>query len=113
VRPPASVPPATMVTLSGGLADRTIQPPEGFSFAVPGSETPRAAAPIDILLAVAPDGRPMFFFPPERSSGSEWLDRAALRYLAGCRFSATETGGPAWGTATFHWGSDLAPRRAP
>jgi outer membrane biosynthesis protein TonB len=110
---PAAPAPATTVTLGGGLAGRTLTPPEGFAFTVPGPDTPRATAPVELLLAVAPDGRPMYFFPPERSSGSEWLDRAALRFLAGSRFSATEADGPAWGTATFHWGADVTARPAP
>ena len=46
-------------------------------------------APAEFLVAVSPDGLPMHFFP-QRSSGNEDLDRAALRYLAGCRLR----GGP-------------------
>ena len=38
----------------------------------------------------------------------ENLDRAALQYLAGCRFAAAPSGREsAWGTATFLWGADV------
>jgi TonB family protein len=51
----------------------------------------------------------MHIFPIlERSSGNEALDQAALRYLARARFSSEDPGNePAWGTATFLWGTDV------
>ncbi len=99
--------PPTTVTLGAPLQGRTVTGPDGFTFAVVPADGWKSLAPAEFLLAVSPEGRPLYFFP-RKSSGSEVLDRAALRYLAGARFSAAEQETePAWGTATFHWGADI------
>lgn len=106
--PSAGLP--TAVSFDGELAGRTVTPPPGFSFGVIPAGGLKSLSPAEFLIAVSPDGRPLYFFPRE-SSGSEALDRAALRYLAGARFSPVSgTDKPAWSMATFHWGADvLAP----
>ncbi len=97
----------TTVTFGPALKGRTVTAPEGFSFAVVPADGLKSLAPAEFLLAVSPEGRPLYFFP-RKTSGSEVLDRAALRYLAGARFSAADTEtGPAWDVATFHWGADV------
>lgn len=106
-RPPRPLPGIpTRVTFGTPLDGRTVTPPPDISFAVVPPAAAKALTAAEFFIAVSPEGRPLYFFP-RRSSGSEPLDQAALRYLAGSRFSpdpgATE---PAWGTATFHWGAD-------
>ena len=104
--------PATTVEFGGGLEKRAWTPPEGFKFSDVRALTQQGLAPAEFLVAVSPDGLPLHFFP-QRSSGNENLDRAALRYLAGCRFAPAPSGSdPAWGTATFVWGGDIAGRIA-
>lgn len=96
----------TTVTFGKELAGRPISPPENFSFAVVPADGLKSLEPAEFLIAVSPEGRPLFFFP-RQSSGSEVLDRAALRYLAESRFTASGDAEPAWSSATFHWGADV------
>ena len=92
----------------GGLEKRAWTPPEGFKFSDVRALTQQGRAPAEFLVAVSTDGLPLHFFP-QHSSGDENLDRAALRYLAGCRFAPASSGSdPAWGTALFLWGGDIA-----
>ena len=99
--------PPTTVEFGGGLEKRTWTPPEGFKFSDVSALTQQGRAPAEFLVAVSPDGLPLHFFP-QQSSGDENLDRAALRYLAGCRFApAPAETDPAWGTARFVWGGDI------
>jgi hypothetical protein len=115
VRPQAPPQPGlpTTVTFGGPLAARAVTGPEGFSFRVVPADGPKSLPAAEFLVAVSPDGRPLYFFP-RQSSGSEALDRAALRYLAAARF-ANDPGAsePAWGAATFHWGADILAPPAP
>ena len=100
--------PPTIVQFGGGLEKRGWTPPEGFKFSDVTALTKQGRAPAEFLVAVSPDGLPLHFFP-QYSSGDENLDRAALRYLAGCRFErAPSESEPAWGTALFLWGGDIA-----
>ena len=100
--------PATTVEFGGGLEKRAWTPPEGFKFSDVRALTQQGRAPAEFLVAVSTDGLPLHFFP-QHSSGDENLDRAALRYLAGCRFAPAPSGSdPAWGTALFLWGGDIA-----
>ncbi|MET0224095.1 MAG: hypothetical protein ABW346_06930 [Terrimicrobium sp.] len=100
--------PATTVEFGGGLEKRAWSPPEGFKFSDVRALTQQGRAPAEFLVAVSTDGLPLHFFP-QHSSGDENLDRAALRYLAGCRFAPAPSGSdPAWGTALFLWGGDIA-----
>ena len=64
-----------------GLLRRTLTLPRWPS--CHGRDLPRRS----FSIAVSPDGLPMHLFP-QRSSGNENLDRAALQYLAGGRFAA-------------------------
>ncbi len=102
----------TAVHFAGGLAGRTFSAPGNAAFA---SATVRGLAPTVFLVAVSPEGLPLHVFPLLRqSSGNEILDRAALRYLAAGRFSPDPEGRePAWGTATFLWGSDVEGLKKP
>lgn len=103
----------TTVTFSSPLIGRTVTAPDGFSFAVVPADGLKSLAPAEFFVAVSPEGRPLYFFP-RKTSGSEVLDRAALRYLAGARFSpAEQETEPAWGTATFHWGADILSGKQP
>ena len=105
--------PPTTVQFGGGLEKRAWTPPEGFKFSEVTTLTQQGRAPAEFLVAVSPDGQPLHFFP-QQSSGDENLDRAALRYLAGGRFApATSQTEPAWGTALFLWGGDIAPDTPP
>lgn len=100
----------TALRLGGDLAGRVVTPPAEFHFLAPARQ---ALAPAEFLICISPDGRPMHLFP-QSSSGNEKLDRAALRYLAGARFSRDDPGGqPAWGTATFLWGADIEREKEP
>ncbi len=82
-------------------------PRQNFNFSALAVLPRQGPAPAEFLVAVSPDGLPMHLFP-QQSSGNENLDRAALRYLAGCRFAAAPSERePAWGTATFLWGADV------
>ena len=69
-----------------GLERRAWTPPEGFKFSDVTALTQQGTGTRRISVAVSPDGLPLHFFP-QHSSGDENLDRAALRYLAGCRFA--------------------------
>ena len=102
----------TSVTFGREVDGRTITPPEAFSFAVVPADGSKSFEPAEFLVAVSPEGRTLYFFP-RQSSGSEALDRAALRYLAATRFAASDDAEPAWTTATFHWGADVLRRPAP
>ena len=106
--PPSREPPVpTTVRFGGELERRAWTPPQNFDFAALAVLPRQGLAPAEFLVAVSPDGLPMHFFP-QRSSGNENLDRAALQYLAGCRFAAAPSEHePAWGTATFVWGADV------
>jgi outer membrane biosynthesis protein TonB len=105
--------PPTSVQFGGGLEKRAWTPPEGFKFSDVRALTQQGRAPAEFLVAVSPDGLPLHFFP-QQSSGDENLDRAALRYLAGCRFApAPAETEPAWGTALFLWGGDIAAETQP
>ena len=105
--PPREPPVPTALRFGGALERRAWTPPQNFDFAALPVLPRQGLAPAEFLLAVSPDGLPMHLFP-QRSSGNEDLDRAALRYLAGCRFvAAPSEREPAWGTATFVWGADL------
>jgi len=97
----------TTVRFGGVLKQRAWTPPANFRFSEVAASTRQGLAPAEFLVAVSPDGLPMHLFP-QQSSGDESLDRAALQYLAGCRFaSAPSEREPAWGTATFEWGADV------
>lgn len=94
----------TAVQFSGDLEKRAWTPPESFEFSALAVLPRQGLVPAEFLVAVSPEGLPMHFFL-QRSSGNENLDRAALQYLAGCRFAtAPET---SWGTVTFVWGADV------
>ena len=100
--------PATTVQFGGELEKRAWTPPEGFKFSDVTALTQQGRAPAEFLVAVAPDGLPLHFFP-QHSSGDENLDRAAIRYLATGRFApAPSETQLAWGTALFLWGGDIA-----
>lgn len=101
----------TVVHLGGDLAGRSFTPPADVTFSAPR----QSLAPTRFYLAVSPDGVPMHLLPmPDSTSGSESLDRAALRYLAGSRFAADPTAKePVWGTATFLWGADVTRENQP
>lgn len=100
----------TMVKLGGALAGRTVTPPQNGKFSIIDVKSLKST---EFLLAVSPDGYPLHIFP-QRSSGNEILDRAALRYLTGSRFSRdTASKEAVWGTATFVWGSDVQREREP
>ena len=111
---PVSQPaPPTTLQFGGGLEKRAWTPPEGFKFSDVRALTQQGRAPAEFLVAVSPDGRPLHFFP-QQSSGDENLDRAAIRYLAGGRFApAPSETEPAWGTALFLWGGDIATETQP
>jgi hypothetical protein len=96
----------TAVTFGRELAGRGVTPPEDFSFAVLPADGLKSPAPTEFLVAVSPEGRPLHFFL-RQSSGSEVLDRTALRYLTATRFAAGADAEPVWTTATFHWGADV------
>lgn len=102
--------PATVVKLTGLLKDRTLAPPEA------GTRFPalsrQGLLPAEFLIAVSPEGLPLHAFLLQ-SSGNETLDRAALRHLAGSRFSRMEGQEAAWGTATFLWGADVERQKEP
>ncbi len=105
--PPREPPVPTAVRFGGALERRAWTPPQNFDFATVAVLPRQGLAPAEFLVAVSPDGLPMHLFP-QRSSGNENLDRAALQYLAGCRFAAAPSElEPAWGTATFVWGADI------
>ena len=96
----------TAVRFGGALEGRSWTPPQGVDVSARLAAPGQVLAPAEFLVAVSPDGLPMHLFP-QRSSGDENLDRAALRYLAGCRFAVLPAEpAPAWGTATFVWGAD-------
>jgi len=99
---PTSRPPSapTFVTLSGGLAGRTITLP---------SITSRFAAPLEpteLLLAVNAHGEVRHVIL-QRSSGDAAADAAASLALAGAGVSPSpEKEGVEWGFATISWGGD-------
>ena len=96
----------TAVRFGGALEGRSWTPPQGVDISALLAAPGQVLAPAEFLVAVSPDGLPMHLFP-QRSSGNENLDRAALRYLAGCRFAVPPAErAPVWGTATFVWGAD-------
>lgn len=67
-----------------------------------------APAPSTFLIAVDPDGHIRFAFPMD-SSGSEALDRAALRTLRTMRLrEAPGSEAETWGSCTFFWGNDVS-----
>jgi outer membrane biosynthesis protein TonB len=101
----------TVVRFGGDLEKRGCTPPANFQFSDVIALTRQGLAPAEFLVAVSPDGLPLHFLP-QQSSGDENLDRAALRYLAGCRFAPSEAG-PEWGTATFVWGGDIPQQSQP
>ena len=105
--PPREPPVPTAVRFGGALERRAWTPPQNFDFAALAVLPRQGLAPAEFLVAVSPDGLPMHLFP-QRSSGNENLDRAALQYLASCRFApAPSEREPAWGMATFVWGADI------
>jgi hypothetical protein len=105
--PPREPAVPTTVRFDGDLGRRAWTPPENFNFSALAVLPRQALAPAEFLVAVSPDGLPMHLFP-QRSSGNEILDRAALQYLAGCRFAAAHSERePVWGTATFVWGAEV------
>ena len=105
--PPREPAVPTAVRFGGDLERRAWTPPQNFDFSALAVLPRQGLAPAEFLVAVSPDGLPMHLFP-QRSSGNENLDRAALQYLAGCRFAAAPSERePAWGTATFVWGADV------
>lgn len=103
---------STAVTFGRELAGRSRTPPENFSFSVIPPDGLKSLAPAEYLVAVSPEGRPLYFFL-RNSSGSEVLDRAALRYLTELRFAARDEAEPVWSSATFHWGADVLLRPPP
>jgi outer membrane biosynthesis protein TonB len=110
VRQPA---PPTTVRFAGTLEGRAWTPPVDFQFSHVSASTRQGRAPAEFLMAVSPEGLPLHFFL-EQSSGDENLDRAALQYLAGCRFEAAPSQPePAWGTATFIWGGEISSEKQP
>ncbi len=115
IKEPRSVKPGpglpTTVRLGDGLAGREFIPPKDVSFTAPR----QGLAPTRFLLSVSPEGQPLHIIPlPDDVSGSENLDKAALRYLAGTRFAPDSKGGePVWGTATFFWGADVVRENQP
>lgn len=104
---PQSAPP-TAVRFGGALQDRPCTPPANFKFTEVTALSRQGREPAEFLVAVSPEGHPLYFFP-QQSSGDENLDRAALRYLAGCRFApAPDETQIAWGTVMFVWGADIS-----
>jgi hypothetical protein len=96
----------TAVRFGGALEGRSWTPPQDVDVSALLAAPGPVLAPAEFLVAVSPDGLPVHLFP-QRSSGNENLDHAALQYLAGCRFAALPSErAPAWGTATFVWGAD-------
>ncbi len=86
----------TAVRFGGDLEGRAWTPPQNFDFSALAVLPRQGPAPAEFLVAVSPDGLPMH------------LDRAALQYLADCRFAAAPSEREsAWGTATFLWGADV------
>ncbi|CAN5690796.1 hypothetical protein BH09VER1_BH09VER1_04030 [soil metagenome] len=102
---------STALHLGDGLAGRAFTPPKNIAFTAPR----QGLAPTRFLLAVSPEGQPLHIIPlPDDVSGSESLDKAALRYLAATRFAPDPTGRePVWGTATFLWGADVVRENQP
>jgi hypothetical protein len=97
----------TAVRFGGSLEGRGWTSPQNFDFAALGVLPRQGLLPAEFLVAVSPEGIPMHLFP-QGSSGDENLDRAALKYLAGCRFAEAPAERDAvWGTATFVWGADV------
>jgi hypothetical protein len=97
----------TAVRFGGDLEGRSWTPPQNLEVSALPVLSRQVLAPAEFLVAVSPDGLPMHLFL-QQSSGNEDLDRAGLRYLAGCRFAAAPSERElAWGTATFVWGADL------
>lgn len=97
----------TAVRFAGDLEGRSWSPPQNLDVSALPVLSRQVLAPAEFLVAVSPDGVLMHLFL-QRSSGNENLDRAALRYLAGCRFATAPSERElAWGTATFVWGADL------
>jgi outer membrane biosynthesis protein TonB len=114
-KPPQLREPAlpTILRFSGALEERAWTPPADPQFSETIALTRQGLAPAEFLVAVSPEGLPLHFFP-QQSSGDEDLDRAALRYLAGCRFTPSpREAGTTWGTATFVWGGDIRQRSQP
>lgn len=100
--------PPTAVQFGGALQERAFTPPANFRFSDVTALTRQGRAPAEFLVAVSPEGLPLYFFP-QQSSGDESLDRAALRYLARSRFApAPSDTQAAWGTVTFVWGNDIS-----
>jgi len=94
----------TMLKPGGGLAGREVAlPADAFFQASPRQDL----LPLEFLVSVSPQGRPLYLFPMN-TSGNEAIDREALQVLARARFSATEKETePVWGMATFLWGVDV------
>jgi hypothetical protein len=66
-------------------------------------------APMQFLIAVAPDGRVLHVFRDPDSAGDDnkAIDDAASRYLMSLWFRRGPNSGIVWGSATFHWGLDV------
>lgn len=96
--------PPTKLSFSGGLQEREFTPAESAAFTAPPRQN---LLPAEFLVAAAPDGGVLHAFPLS-SSGNEDLDRNALAGLLAGKFSASTSSSPAWGLATFLWGSDVS-----
>ena len=98
---------ATRLVLTGAIAPDTgaALPPVRFRV----SEASNVLDPTIFLVGVRAGGGPPFVFR-QSVSGSAALDEYARGYLAGAALEAKAPvvgDGPAWGMATFYWGSDV------
>ncbi len=96
--------PPTKLSFSGGLQGRGFSLAESTTFSAPPRQN---LLPAEFLVAAAPDGRVLHAFPLT-SSGNEDLDRTALAGILAGKFSESTISSPAWGLATFLWGSDVS-----
>ena len=96
---------STRLVLTGAVSARADPPLPPVRFRV--SEGANVLDPTVFLVGVpAEGGAPLVF--RQSASGSAALDEYARGYLAGVALETkTPDAGPAWGTATFYWGSDV------
>lgn len=99
----------TMLKPGGGLAGREVALPADAAFQALARQD---LLPLEFLVSVSPQGRPLYLFPMN-TSGNESIDREALQVLARARFSSSaDESDPVWGTATFFWGVDVHREKA-
>lgn len=101
--------PATrsMIEFGGELAGRDARTPKPTNlFARPEDHLP----PATFLVKIDKSGRVLHVLEQEGTQNRE-LDAAAMAFLSNLTFS--EGIGPAWGTATFHWGNDIQRVKGP